>query len=320
MQCFEKEFGNVPNIEYEIIVVDDGSEDDSLNVINAISKRSHRIFCYSKNNTGVSDSRNFGLSKARGEYVWFFDSDDLLFEGSVKEIIVLLEKTNPDILQFSSVTQDNTNLHRIAEFNNISSYKILFNGKYEDYLMGRAVSFACWGKIVRRRLLIANKLFFNQKLSICEDVWWNIQIAQYLPFASFIHTDLNVVRYIVRKQSAVNSVNAQHNHRMLDSSIYFYSLLDSIGEVPPYMEKTIELWQNTAVDKSITRFLSCEFSMKETSDYIKKIQFLIRGSGAQGKVVSFFTFISKSTLLTRISQLLYRKVFLRYIKPRIGRN
>lgn len=184
----------------------------------------------------------------------------------------------------------------------------------------RAVSFACWGKIVRRRLLIANKLFFNQKLSISEDVWWNIQIAQYLPCASFMHTDLNVVRYIVRKQSAVNTISAQHNHRMLDSSIYFYSLLDSIGEVPSYMEKSIALWQNAAVDKSITRFLSCEFSMKENTDYIKKIQFLIRGSGAKGRVVSFFTFISKSTLLTRISQLLYRNVFLRYIKPRIGRN
>lgn len=316
--CFENEFSCVPSLDWEIIVVNDGSTDQTTNAV--LSLNNPRIKYFEKNNSGVSNTRNFGLSKAKGKYVWFFDADDLLFMGVGIRILSILKQSDADILRFSSVTEDYTNRYIISKYSNISTAKILYKGIYKHYLATNRTGFACWSLIVRRQLLLDKHILFNQDLPICEDVWWNLQLAMLLPTAHFICTDLNVVRYIVNPNSTVNTQDSIACRNQLKATCEFYNKLQEIVVVPNYLAPSILFWKHNAIDKAITRFLSSRLDKNERNEFVSRIQTMIKESGTSGKIVKTFMLLSKIPFLLTISQSLYRTVFLAYIKPRLGRN
>ncbi len=77
---------NIPKEDYEIIVVNDGSSDGSLAIVEQLAKEYPNIKIISQENQGLSAARNTGLECARGEYVWFVDSDDWIEENCLKEM------------------------------------------------------------------------------------------------------------------------------------------------------------------------------------------------------------------------------------------
>lgn len=89
---------NLSYDEYEIIVVNDGSPDNSLIIAEQIATTVKNIHVVSQSNKGLSAARNTGLSLAKGEYVWFVDSDDWIEENCLGRISTLLKK-DVDILQ-----------------------------------------------------------------------------------------------------------------------------------------------------------------------------------------------------------------------------
>ena len=111
---------DVPKSEYEVIVVNDGSPDGSLAIAEDLSLQYKNIHVYSKENRGLSSARNFGISKAQGDYIFFLDSDDWIEENCFGRIISKLRDEKPDILcicscrnngenQFSTQTFSDTN-------------------------------------------------------------------------------------------------------------------------------------------------------------------------------------------------------------------
>ena len=92
--------------KYEIICVDDGSKDNSAQIIKKYSKHDNRIKYIYKENGGVSSARNLGLTKASVEYVWFVDGDDWIRKGSIRAIgnIITSISEKPDSVLFDSKT------------------------------------------------------------------------------------------------------------------------------------------------------------------------------------------------------------------------
>jgi len=86
---------------YEIIVVIDGSTDSTLEIAKTFTGRHLRFKIYSTENRGLGPARNFGLERATGNYVYFFDSDDFLSPRFVEEISLAVTSGNPDIVLFS---------------------------------------------------------------------------------------------------------------------------------------------------------------------------------------------------------------------------
>lgn len=87
---------------YEIIVVDDGSKDNSLGIIKEIAAKNDNIKLFSKKNSGVSDTRNFGVSKCQGDYLCFVDSDDYIEKNYLEKIKdIILHNNHPDLIKIN---------------------------------------------------------------------------------------------------------------------------------------------------------------------------------------------------------------------------
>ena len=82
---------------WELIIVDDGSTDNTLKIIDAIAQTDSRIKYLTKNNSGVSDTRNKGLSIAKGEFISFLDADDIWHTNNLEEKIKFIQKDNIDV-------------------------------------------------------------------------------------------------------------------------------------------------------------------------------------------------------------------------------
>lgn len=145
--------------DYEIVLVNDGTKDDSMGVVNKIldsNRVSVPIKVVTQNNMGLSEARNTGLRHATGEYVWFVDSDDWIDEDSVRSIITALKNGDVDILQmpFKFVYENNspTKIEQIIEISSpISGYESMKITRFPNLTQSR---------IHRRQFLINNNLKF----------------------------------------------------------------------------------------------------------------------------------------------------------------
>ena len=76
----------------EVLVVDDGSTDEGVKICRELSLADNRIHVYSLEKRGVSAARNYGLSIANGEYIFFLDSDDMIYPSLLKELLCQMEE------------------------------------------------------------------------------------------------------------------------------------------------------------------------------------------------------------------------------------
>lgn len=75
----------------EIIIINDGSTDDSLSICKKFAERDRRIKVFTKKNGGLSDARNYGISKANGDYIFFLDGDDLIQKNTIETLLSSLD-------------------------------------------------------------------------------------------------------------------------------------------------------------------------------------------------------------------------------------
>lgn len=108
---------DIEKYEYEIVVVNDGSPDNSLTIAEKLALQYENIHVYTKENGGLSSARNFGISKAKGEYIFFLDSDDWIADNCLGELVAQLKIENPDVLCICAANTDGITHKRRFEFN-----------------------------------------------------------------------------------------------------------------------------------------------------------------------------------------------------------
>lgn len=311
------------NVSFEILVIDDGSTDDSASIVRELAAAHGEIKYFRKENEGVSSARNEGIELAKGEYIWFFDADDILFSGSLNVALDILRNYSPDILKFSSVTVDATNISSIERYSNIDRSKISFKGTYGDFLMkGRKLAnFLVWTQVVRRSILVDRGIRFDLKLYFAEDTYFNLILAKECADCSYIETNLKVVKYMVNENSAVNTTDPARNRKGLNAFLALYDYVVALEkEDLPHLRKSIANQKNVTAGKIITRFLSCQTCRAETKRIDKEIKSKIDATTHNGKIFTTYRVLSATVTTLMLSQWVYRHIFLKHIKPRLGRN
>ncbi len=151
----------------EVILVNDGSTDHSLDICNQYRSRDSRIKIIDKSNSGVSDSRNCGIKASTGEYLVFLDCDDYIEEKYVENLYFLISD-DCDFGITGWVKEDQTfNLKQSCPF---FHERITVEKCLEILLTLKGVQGYPFSKIFRNRIIKEYNLSFNSKISILEDL------------------------------------------------------------------------------------------------------------------------------------------------------
>lgn len=162
--------------DIEILIINDGSKDNTLNIIESIAKSDSRIKILNQKNSGVSAARNNGISKSRGKYITFVDADDYIDKTMYEKMYKKAEEFNSDIVicNVNDVLNGNKkvslNLNEgIIDIRKLTESEFLSN---EYFKLGTAV----WHKIFKRNLIKENKIkFINYSEVASEDTLFNYE-------------------------------------------------------------------------------------------------------------------------------------------------
>ena len=146
----------------EIIVVDDGSVDDSKNIIKKLEKKIDKIKYFYKENGGVSSARNLGLKRATSEYILFIDSDDYLSENSIDYAYEFSKRNNLDLCNFKMVKTEH-----LKKYNSKSGCTMYKKNEIANAMINMDIYSSC-AKLIKTTI-VKNKIKFNEKLSYSED-------------------------------------------------------------------------------------------------------------------------------------------------------
>jgi len=149
-------------IDYEIIVVDDESPDNSMTLVNELAVRFSNIRIVSQKNTGISGARNTGIRHAKGNYILFIDSDDWILKESLGKLAALCKEQDLDILEFG-IEKRNNDGSVVGSFSASTSREIYTGVEY--YKKCRYVN-SVFNKVYKRELLIENDLLFTEKIYV----------------------------------------------------------------------------------------------------------------------------------------------------------
>ena len=174
--------------DYEIILIDDGSKDNSIEICRKYAEVNNNITLITKKNGGAASARNEGIQKSRGNYLLFVDSDDYWNgEFSIRRLAEKLESTNTDICLYGCYDEWFNTKKRVLSRGNYSSF--LKDGNTEAILntLIRVDQFpgSCWIFAVKREFIISNHIQFPEK-NRTEDIEWIVSIFSKLPSISWI--------------------------------------------------------------------------------------------------------------------------------------
>lgn len=185
--------------DLEIILVDDGSTDASGELCDAFAKKDDRVKVYHKPNGGVSSARNFGLSKASGEYVMFVDSDDYILSDGIKKAEEYLLKS-VDLIFFAPT--ENMLKHDSEKYKEMSRFDVI-----ENYSVWQKYFYSPWSKFFKKSIIVEHGLKFNEQMKYNEDAEF---IHRYLVFClNVCFVNDYFYKYTVRKGSLSHSMSLE---------------------------------------------------------------------------------------------------------------
>ena len=192
--------------ELEIICVDDGSTDNSLQTLNKYSKRDNRIIIINRENLGVSAARNAGLKIAKGKYIGFVDSDDWIHLDFFEKLYTAAEKYKADAActgikrcYESGKIIDKLKVHQEQILITVAEkYKFLEIPK-KCYL---------WNKIYKKSELDRQQLLFKENIDMCEDVFF---LIRFLYFSVKVITVPNTYYYYWVNNKSVSRTMSDKN-------------------------------------------------------------------------------------------------------------
>lgn len=208
---------------FELILVDDGSTDESASICDAFATKDARVRVFHKKNGGQSSARNLGIRHAQGEYIGFMDNDDLIYPEMYETLVANIEKENADISASSYVThRENGVIYHDMHSDKLYVYDN--KGGMEAFLSRECLDIYVWTKLYRKSFLDVHQILFEEGRSE-EDFLFNSQAFMHSKRTVFVDTAFYI--YNERVNSACRSIQKLQLRKYLDDTWYRLSLIEN---------------------------------------------------------------------------------------------
>lgn len=295
--------------DIEIILVNDGSTDNSQNIINEYTaKYPDKIKAFTKENGGQASARNLGISQASGEYLAFVDSDDWVEFNMYEELCNKAIKENLDIVCCNEYLVINNekkkNFNRLIYPNDITN----------NYIIKES---GPWNKLIKRNLIINNNIWFLEN-RIYEDLAIIPTLALYTDKIGYI--DCYLYNYVIREGSTMNQT--EYNKKLEDIFVVMEELSTKLQD--NHKEELEFLYIKHLLFDASLRFLQ----YKEGRNEMKKIIFIMKQNFPNWKNNKYFKqenfkyklickALYKNNILFMQIYLIFKKIKNKYINKNI---
>lgn len=207
----------------EVLLIDDGSTDDSGVLCDSWARRDDRIMVYHKKNEGLGFTRNFGISKARGDYIFFVDSDDYLDVELIRKLVSLMRSEQAEGVKSGFIRFSENNKY------NLNNYiDQLFFGKEQIDLLkekflgslpkgGDSVEMGATATLYSLKIIKKYQIMFpSEREIISEDLVFNLSYLKHIK--KFYVSSINGYYY----RNTVTSLTRKYNKERFSKSLDLY--------------------------------------------------------------------------------------------------
>lgn len=266
--------------DYEIIVVNDGSTDNSLKIAQSYAIVNPHIKIIDKENGGVGSARNIGLDNAHGKYVYFMDPDDYLISNCLNKLVHTAERYNLDILTFLStafyaLSSTGKSISKNMDFNvsfGNNTFSPIVTGK--EYVANVKYRSESWWFLINREFLKNSGIRFIEGRWL-EDAIFTIELI--LKAQRIAHLKFDVHRYMVAYGTAMTSREPEHYLKIIrdieNAVLAFASIIETLinEEAEPDCIKRVKARQQSLVFFSMIRMMKSTMSFNEVKQIMNKM-------------------------------------------------
>lgn len=219
----------------EILLVNDGSSDSSLEICRMYARLDARIVIIDKENSGVSGTRNVAIERASGKYLQFVDSDDFLDENATRLMVEAMEEHESDLVicHYCSVSKS----ERTTVYGYLPPDTAMDKAQFARYLMEEPASFyygVMWNKLYRRDLIMAHGIRCNEDISWSEDMLFNLEYIRYAERFYSLRTPVYYYTHRKRRSLSASVTPAQVVSTKTSLFKYYKQLYIDLGLYEQY--------------------------------------------------------------------------------------
>jgi glycosyltransferase involved in cell wall biosynthesis len=211
--------------DFEIIVIDDGSTDNSIALINMFISKHKNTILYTQENRGLGAVRNRGIKLAKGDYIYFIDSDDYLAYNTMNIILDLSIKNDVEISGFQTTLTDELNLFKSKTDNLIDKTDV--STGIEFMLKSKMHRSEAWWYLLKREFLISSGHIFEEG-KFMEDIVFTFRILTDAKRFMFLPIDAH--RYVKNPDSIMNNESQKHLTKLIEGYISMIFRLNALAD------------------------------------------------------------------------------------------
>lgn len=278
-------------INVELILVNDGSTDGSATVCEELVLTDRRIRVYHQANMGVSAARNKGIHEAKGDWLWFVDSDDTIAKDGIQFLVGMIELyPNISCIGFglTKIFENSTEVNFSVEYreevlSKTEAMYLLYKPKYFPYF-GFVHS-----KIFKREVIVKHNILFDEGIAFNEDRLFSFEFFDRSEDQVLLVTK-SLYNYLINSDSTIGRLNDNYNPKHI-TELYAFLKMQRIaidnGNKETILEGRIEVLKNVYVNFVLLR----KFSIIDYS----RVKFLRKVGWSNIKLMDIFNYKTRRT-------------------------
>ncbi|GIW21651.1 MAG: hypothetical protein KatS3mg068_0658 [Candidatus Sericytochromatia bacterium] len=251
----------------ELIIINDGSKDNTEKIANELLKKDNRVVYIKQNNKGVASARNTGIKISKGKYIKFLDSDDILFRNSIELLFHEIKKNENCKIVFGNFIINNNGTIKLPDNNN--RIQISKSEFFRNQLIGNLIA---TGTVLIEKSILNDIGLFDENLRGPEDYdLWNRIIQKY----EYVHVNFPIYIYMiysdeqltknVEKLRYYTDIAANKLLEKLDLKLLFSDITNNVSSIPT--------WSDNLVQEMLKRTDTCHDTILNLIDKTQELSY-----------------------------------------------